>query len=126
MIIKEEELRIIRATHPARDHVRLDQTTATKAGAFQYAKYQSGYLAEELCSEASVSTLGHYCYPYVWRPWLKELERKMAGTEADALDGDTGTQSPGNLVIWWNSEPRIVFSGCRPHDCPDAGAYFII
>src|SRR5207237_244548 len=70
--------------------------------------------------------LGHYCYPYAWRPWLKELERKMAGTEADALDGDTGTQSPGNLVIWWNSEPRIVFSGCRPHDCPDAGAFFII
>jgi len=125
-IVREEEIRIIRATRPQRDPVRLDERTATRAGAFRYAKYQSGYLAEELCSESSVSTSDHYCYPYGWRPWLKELERKVAGTEADTLDGDTGTQAPGNLVIWWNSEPRIVFSGCHPHDCPNAGAYFIV
>lgn len=126
-IIREEEIRIVRAAHPARDDARLDQTTATQAGAFRYAKSQSSYLAEELCSEsAPVSSHGRYCYPYGWRPWLKELERNVAGTEASALDGDTGTQTPGNLVIWWNSEPRIVFSGCRPHDCPDAGAYFIV
>lgn len=126
-IVKEEELTIIRATHPTRDHARLDRVSVKQAGAFRYAHYPDGYLAEELCSESTaVSSPRRYCYPYAWGQWLKDLKQKTAGTKAAALDSDTGTQSPGNLVVWWDSEPRIVFSGCRSHDCPEAGAYFIV
>jgi hypothetical protein len=126
-IVKEEELTIIRATHPARDHARLDRVSVKHAGAFRYAQYPDGYLAEELCSESTpVSSTRRNCYPYAWREWLKDLKQKTAGTKTAALDSDTGTQGPGNLVVWWDSEPRIVFSGCRPHDCPEAGAYFIV
>jgi len=126
-IVKEEELRIVRVAHPVRDGLQLNETATKRAGTFRYVEYRDGYLAEELCSQSTpVSSQRHYCYPYGWRDWLKDLRHRTADSKANALDRDTGTESPGNLVIWWDSEARVVFSGCRPHDCPKAGAYFIV
>jgi hypothetical protein len=93
---------------------------------FQYTKYPNGYRADEFCDKPKIFGEKRFCYPYDWKPWLKELEQRTAGNYAGAISGDSGTQTPGNLVLSWNGEGRVVFGGCRPHDCPTAKAYFIV
>lgn len=93
---------------------------------FRYTEYPHGFQVDEICSEPTISPPERYCYPSGWQTWLKELERRTAGNDADALAADTGVQTPGNLAMSWDSEQRVVFSGCRPHDCPSAHAYFIV
>jgi hypothetical protein len=97
---------------------------------FRYTKYPNGYMADELCSATERYTLPadgpRFCHAFHWQPWLRELESKTAGKWSDKLSADSGVASPGNLVISWDSEQRVVFHGCQPHFCPDASAYFIV
>lgn len=97
---------------------------------FSYTKYPDGYMADELCSVTERPTLPvdgpRFCYAFHWQPWIRQLESTSAGKWSDELSADSGVESPGNLVISWDSEQRVVFYGCRPHFCPDASAYFIV
>lgn len=99
-----------------------DDTYPIPGKGYRYKIYPSGYMVGELCS----SKAEHFCYLFDWKPWLKELETKIAGEQAGALLSDTEVASPGNLVILWDNQQRVVFSGCRAHDCPGASAYFIV
>lgn len=89
---------------------------------FRYTKYPDGYMADKLCSAIDQG----FCYSFNWKPWIKQLELQTAGERTKELIADTGTAGPGNLVISWDSQQRVVFWGCRPHFCLDASAYFIV
>jgi hypothetical protein len=96
---------------------------ATSVGVgLHYINYPRGYMVDDLCS----TKMANFCYAHGWRPWLKELEITTAGDESNALAADTGAESPGNVVISWDSEQRVVFSGFRPHDSTSASAYLIV
>jgi hypothetical protein len=105
-----------------------DESTENQAASlapgrgFRYTKYPNGYMVDELCSTRERG----FCYSFNWQPWMKELELKTAGQQADALIADTGSGGPGNLVISWDSEQRVVFGGFRPHASTDASAYVIV
>jgi hypothetical protein len=103
----------------------------TAAGVQQFdqiraTKYPNGYRADEFCDELKIFGEKRFCYPFNWKPCLKELEQETAGNYAGAISADSGVQTPGNLVLSWNGEGRVVFGGCRPHECPTAKAYFIV
>jgi hypothetical protein len=89
---------------------------------FRYEKYPDGYLVDELCTTKEQG----FCYSFHWQPWIKDLESKIAGDQANKLLADTGTASPGNLVISWDSEERVVFNDWRSHDGSSASAFFIV
>ena len=89
---------------------------------FQYAEYPNGYLVDEFCASLN----GKFCYPFGWKPWLKELEQRTAGAYADVIARDSDTQSPGNSVISWDDQQRVVFGGSRPHSGDDGIVYFIV
>lgn len=88
--------------------------------------YPHGYLVNELCGGPTNFGTDTFCYPRGWKPWLKELQLRIAGDEAEAIRTDSGVQSPGNLVVSWDGRPRVVFGGCRPHFCPDGRVYFLV
>ncbi len=96
--------------------------TVSPGRGFRYEKYPHGYMVDELCSTREQD----FCYSFHWQPWIKELEMHTAGDQADELIADTGTASPGNLVISWDSEQRIVFNNFRSYDGSSASAYFIV
>ena len=100
----------------------IDEPGSIPGEGYRFKNYPGGYMAGELCSRVSTEGL---CYSFNWQPWLKELATEVAGEQADALFTDTEVASPGNLVISWDSQRRVVFSGCRAHDCDGASAYFI-
>jgi len=93
---------------------------------FRYAKYPHGYRVDDLCSRKQRIGKDDLCYPFNWQPWIKELEVNTAGTDAEALEADTGSAGVGNLTISWDSEQRVVFYGFRPHESTSASAYFIV
>jgi hypothetical protein len=66
------------------------------------------------------------CYAFGWKPWVKHLAQRTAGPMFARISGDSGTQAPGHLVVAWDDEPRVVYWGCRAHDCPDAFAYYVV
>jgi hypothetical protein len=98
------------------------EATVAASSGFHYTKYPNGYMVDELCS----TKMQGFCYPQNWQQWIVDLEMKTVGEQTDALNADTGAASPGNLVISWDSEQRVVFSGFRPHDSTSASAYFIV
>ncbi len=66
------------------------------------------------------------CYRHDWHPRLKQLARRTAGADAAAIDRDSGVEIPGVLLEFPDGSRRAVFHGCRPHSCPEAGAYFVL
>lgn len=100
---------------------KLSTAVAQRMG-FRYTNYPNGYMVDELCS----SKMQGFCYPPNWQKWIVDLELKTIGEQADALKADSGAASAGNLVISWDSEQRVVFSGFRPHDSTSASAYIIV
>jgi hypothetical protein len=104
--------------HPATNQ----QALVAQGMGFRYTKYPNGYMVDELCS----AKVNGSCYPFNWQPWLKSLERNTAASQTEALNSDSGVADSGNLVVSWDSEQRVVFFGCRAHECPSAYAYFIV
>ena len=66
------------------------------------------------------------CYPNGWDPRLKELARRTAGKDAQAIERDTAVETPGELVRLPDGETWAVFRGCRLHSCPEAYAWFLL
>ncbi len=93
---------------------------------FRYAIVSNGYRADTLCDEIQSFGKKRLCYAYGWKPWLKEIEQRTVGNDTGKVRADSQAQIPGNLVFAWDRQERVVFSGCRPHDCPTANAYFIV
>ncbi len=93
---------------------------------FKYVKFPDGFLVGELCSKPTAFQEKQFCYAANWKPWIKELKRQLAGGNLTQLEADSGTQTPGNLVVTWDSQQRVVFSGFRPHAGDDASAYFVV
>jgi hypothetical protein len=89
---------------------------------FEYERHPTGYLSAELCSATSLGL----CYPHDWKPWLKQLEREATGEQFASLDADTGMQDPGNVVVSWDKQKRVLFEACRSHDCDAGEVYFIV
>lgn len=97
---------------------------------FRYAYNPNGNLVDEvveLCATTSDGSKGQrQCYPRGWQPWLKELEQRTAGAYADVIARDSDAQGPGNSVISWDDQQRVVFGGFRPHSGNDGIVYFIV
>lgn len=88
---------------------------------FRYVRYLNGYMLDTICSQITYNK----CYPRGWQPWLKELERRTAGEQMAALGADIGLQGPGNLVISWDTQERVVFYCGREHSGGAASVFFI-
>jgi hypothetical protein len=89
---------------------------------FRYKNYPNGYMVTDICSISE----NKICSPFNWQPWLKELEAGLAGQQLGDLMADSGTGSAGSIVVSWDPERRVVFSGFRPHESTSASAYFIV
>jgi hypothetical protein len=93
---------------------------------FRYTKYPHGYMVDKLCSVGQQAGTDNFCYPFNWQPWIKRRVLDIVGDQSEALKTDSGASGAGNLVISWDSEQRVVFTGFRPHDSMSASAYFIV
>lgn len=114
------------ATTPKSDYAKWAMNQTKGQGQFQSMDYPHGYLVNELCARPTNVGNDTLCYPTGWKPWLKELQQRTAGDDAEAIRSDSGTQGPGNLVVSWDGQPRVVFGGCRPHLCTDGRVYFLV
>jgi hypothetical protein len=67
------------------------------------------------------------CSKREWRRWIDDLVSSVAGSDASHLDEDSGVQSPAIIALEFpDGSVRVVFHGCRPHECGTANAYFLV
>lgn len=104
-----------------------EQASGLKAlQSVRYTAYPDGYTVDELCETPSKMNGKVFCYHYGWKPWLKNLLQQTVGDSVSKIQADSQTQFPGNCVITWNGEPRVVFGGMRPHSGGTEKVYFFV
>lgn len=94
---------------------------------FSYSRVAVNSFLKDLCGDLLPVNEKVLCYKRGWHSWVTRLERETMGAEVSALDADSDVQGPARTVLNFPDKTTwVVFSGCRPHSCRDAYAYFLV
>ena len=83
----------------------------------------TGGADERLCEELHRGS----CYPLGCPRVLHDAVRAALGGEYMQFTKDVGVETPSEMhVMYPDTVPRWLFEGCRLHDCPSAGAVYLV
>ncbi|MFZ2398292.1 MAG: RDD family protein [Smithella sp.] len=90
-------------------------------------------MAEGVCSkftefkENKTGKTVKTCYKHDWNKWVKKIYQITAGELKTKIAGDSGVASPASyILVYTDKTKRLIFHGCRQHDCSNAEAYFLL
>lgn len=87
-------------------------------------------LAKEVCSKTgdlSGNIKVKTCYKHDWKEWVNNIFNTVAGDEKSSIKNDSEVASPSqDTIIYSDGRKRLIFFGCRQHDCVDYNVFFLL
>lgn len=67
------------------------------------------------------------CYKHEWKEWVNNIYQITAGELKSEIERDSNVASPAtDILVYPDNTKRIVFNGCRPHECNTTDVFFLL